>query len=235
MAVSLRLAAGGTVAGIEEAAVRTLAKLDQLLPARQRAQVLAVQESMVAVPRMSPMVDPDTLMTLAHGCRSRQQVRFDYTPRSGAAATRRVEPYQLVALAGRWYLLAFDPERDDWRSFRLDRMQQVEPTTWRFAPREAPDAAAYVTKSVTRSPYRYVARVRVHLPSAEVAARIPQTAGEVVPVDEHSCELVTGAEDLRWLAVHLVLLDAPMQVLEPPELRTQMRELADALVVAAGP
>ncbi len=235
VAVSLRLAAGGTVAGIGEAAVRTLAKLDQLLPARQRAQVLAVQESTVAVPRLSPTVDPDTLMTLAHCCRNQEQVRFHYTPRSGSVKTRRVEPYQLVALGGRWYLLAFDPERDDWRSFRLDRMQNVEPTTWRCSPRDAPDAAAYITQSVTRSPYRHVARVRVHLPASEVAARIPPTAGEVVPVDEHTCDLVAGADDLRWLAVHLVLLDAPLEVLEPAELRTQMRELADALLVAAGP
>lgn len=233
IAVSLRLAAGAGVEGVDEAAVRALTKLDQVLPARLRAQVLAVQEATVAVPRRAPTVDPQVLMTLARSSRDTEQVRFGYTTRDGAVTTRRVEPYRMVVLGQRWYLLAFDPERSDWRSFRLDRMQHVESTTWRFAPREAPDAAAYITQSVTRSPYRHVARVRVGLPAAELAMRIPPTAGEVLPVDEGRCELVTGAEDLRWLAVHLVLLDAPLEVLEPPELRAQMRALADALLAAA--
>ncbi|MBA2695900.1 MAG: helix-turn-helix transcriptional regulator [Ornithinimicrobium sp.] len=235
VAVSLRLAAGAGVAGVDEAAVRALTKLDQVLPARLRAQVLAVQESTVAVPRRSPGVDPQVLMTLARGCRDTEQVRFAYTRRDGTVTMRRVEPYRMVVLGPRWYLLAYDPDRSDWRSFRLDRMQHVASTTWRFAAREAPDAAAYVMKSVTRSPYRHVARVRVDLPAAELAVRVPATAGEVVPIDEHRCELVTGAEDLRWLALHLVLLDAPLQVLEPPELSAQMRELGHALLDAGGP
>ncbi len=235
VAVSLRLAAGVGVSGVDEAAVRALAKLDQVLPTRLRTQVLAVQESTVAVPRCAPTVDPQVLMTLARGCRDTEQVRFGYTKRGAAVTTRRVEPYRMVVFGQRWYLLAYDPDRSDWRSFRLDRMQHVESTTWRFAPRAAPDAATYITQSVTRSPYRHVARVRVHLPAAELAQRVPPTAGEVIAVDAVTCDLVTGAEDLRWLAMHLVLLDVPLQVLEPAELRTQMRELADALLAGAGP
>jgi predicted DNA-binding transcriptional regulator YafY len=233
VAVCLRLAAGGSVAGIGEAAVRTLAKLDQVLPARLRAQMLAVQEATVTVERFSPAVDPDALMTLARGCRDREQVRFEYTDRSGGVSARRVEPYRLVAMGQRWYLLAFDPDRDDWRSFRLDRMATVGATTWRFTPREAPDAAAHITASVTRSPYRHIARVRVGAPAAELAERIPPTAGEIIAVDDGSCELVSGAEDLQWLAVHLVLLDLPLRVLDPPELTAQMRVLGQRLLEAS--
>lgn len=233
VAVSLRLAAGGSVAGVDEAAVRALAKLDQVLPAPLRAQVLAVQESTVTVARFSPSVDPHVLMTLARGCRDHELVRFDYTKRSGELTARRVEPYRLVVLGQRWYLLAFDPDRGDWRSFRLDRMEHIAATMWRFPPREAPDAAAYITRSVTRSPYRHVARIRIGLSARELASRVPATAGEIAPVDAETSDLVTGAEDLRWLAMHLALLDAPLEVLEPPELIAQMRELGQALLDAS--
>lgn len=233
VAVSLRLATGGTVAGVDEAAVRALAKLEQVLPAPLRAQVLVVQESTVTVGGGSAAVDPEVLMTLARGCRDQMQTRFDYSSRSGESGSRRVEPYRLVVLGQRWYLLAYDLDRLDWRSFRLDRMRRAAGSTWRFTPRAAPDAASYITRSVTRSPYRYVARVRVGVGAADLAERLPARAGEIVPVDDGSCELVTGAEDLRWLAVHLALLDVPLHVLDPPELRTQMIDLGQALLAAA--
>lgn len=233
VAVSLRLATGGTVAGVDEAAVRALAKLEQVLPAPLRARVLAVQEATITVAGPATAVDPEVLTTLARACGDHVQTRFDYTSRSGAESQRSVEPYSLVVLGQRWYLLAFDLSRLDWRSFRLDRMQHVRAGTWRFTPREAPDAAAYVTRSVTRSPYRHVARVRVALSAAELAERMPPRAGEVIAVDDRTCDLVTGDEDLRRLAVHLLMLDVPLQVLDPPGLRSQMRDLGQALLAAA--
>lgn len=233
VAVCLRLAAGGSVAGVGEAAVRALTKLDQVLPSRLRGQVSAVQEATVTIDRSTQPVDPDALMTLARGCRDREQVRFDYTARDGGSTRRRVEPYRLVAMEQRWYLLAFDPDRDDWRSFRLDRMQQVRATTWRFRPREAPDAAAYITASVTRSPYRYVARVRFAVPAAELADLVPGTAGEVVPIDDGHCELITGADHLSWMAMHLVLLDLPFEVVEPGELREHLGRIGQLALDAS--
>lgn len=231
VAVCLRLAAGGTVAGVGEAALRTLTKLDQVLPTRLREQVAAVQQSTVAVPGFAEAVDPDVLVVLARGCRDTTEVRFDYTSRAGEVTSRRAEPYRLVARGQRWYLLGYDRAREDWRSFRLDRMSGVRATTWRFRPRESPDPAAYITASVTRSPYRYVVRVRFAVPAAELAEQVPANAGEITTVGEHSCELSTGAMSLRWAVVHLLALDLPFQVLDPPELAEELRrvaQLADA-------
>ncbi|GAA1154484.1 helix-turn-helix transcriptional regulator [Ornithinicoccus hortensis] len=233
VAVCLRLAAGGTVAGVDEAAVRALAKLDQVLPPRLRAHVTAVQESTVAIEGFSAGVDPDTLLTLARACRDLEMVRFDYTDRAGQPSERRVEPYRLVALGRRWYLLAFDPDRADWRSFRLDRMARAQGRGWRFTPREAPDAAEYVQRSVQQAPYREVATVLVGMPAAELAERVPPTAGRVRAVDDTTSELVTGAMDLRWAAAHLAMLDAPVTVLDPPELRQVMADLGQALLRAS--
>lgn len=119
VAVCLRLAAGGTVAGVGEAALRTMAKLDQVMPAAIRAHVAAVQEATVTVEYQAVTVDADALLALARAVREHRQVRFDYTARDGAASYRRVEPYRLIATGRRWYLMAFDLDRDDWRSFRL--------------------------------------------------------------------------------------------------------------------
>ena len=160
-AVSLRLAAGGTVAGASEAAVRTLAKLDQVLPARLRAEVRAVHDAITTLEGGRVEVDADALLALARAARDRLRVELTYTAAGGEPAVRRVEPYQLVATGRRWYLLAFDLDRDDWRTLRLDRMADVRATTFRFPAREAPDAAAYVQRSVTVSPYQHEARVLV--------------------------------------------------------------------------
>jgi len=124
MAVCLRLAAGGSVAGVGESALRALSKLDQVMPARLRSQVAAVHQQTVTLPSNysdSP-VAPDVLMTLARACRDHEHVTTRYVDRAGSATQRRLEPYQLVTTGRRWYLLAYDRDREDWRSLRLDRM-----------------------------------------------------------------------------------------------------------------
>lgn len=233
VAVCLRLAAGGTVAGIGEAALRTLTKLDQVLPGRLRAQVAAVHEATVTLDSQSAAVDPDVLLTLARASRDRHRVRFGYVDRGGDATARLAEPYRMVATGRRWYLLAFDLDRDDWRTFRLDRMRDVAATTWVFAPREAPDAAEFVSRSVTQSPYRHVAKVRFEAPAAAVAQHIPPSAGTVEPVGEGACVLTAGADHLDHLCVYLASVGADFTVLEPPELRTVMADLAARLTRAA--
>lgn len=233
VAVCLRLAAGGTVAGVGEAALRTLTKLDQVLPGRLRAQVAAVHEATVTLDSQSAAVDPDVLLTLARASRDRHRVRFGYVDRGGDATERLAEPYRMVATGRRWYLLAFDLDKDDWRTFRLDRMRDVEATTWVFAPRDAPDAAEFVSRSVTQSPYRHVAMVRFEAPAAEVAQHIPPSAGTVEPVGEDACVLTAGADHLDHLCVYLASVGADFTVLDPPELRTVMADLAVRLTRAA--
>ena len=233
VAVCLRLAAGGTVAGVGEAALRTLTKLDQVLPGRLRAQVAAVHEATVTLDTQSAAVDPDILLTLARASRDRHRVRFGYVDRGGDATDRLTEPYRMVATGRRWYLLAYDLDKDDWRTFRLDRMRDVEATTWVFAARDAPDAADFVARSVSQSPYRHVAKVRFDAPAAVVARHIPPSAGTVEALGEDACVLTAGADHLDHLCVYLASVRADFTVLEPPELRTVMADLAARLSRAA--
>ena len=136
MAVCLRLAAGGSVAGVGESALRALSKLDQVMPSRLRSQVSAVHDATVTLTWSSSEspVEPDLLMTLARACRDREHVSAAYVDRAGNATERRLEPYQLVTTGKRWYLLAFDRDRQDWRSLRLDRMSDVSARAARSSP-----------------------------------------------------------------------------------------------------
>jgi predicted DNA-binding transcriptional regulator YafY len=233
VAVSLRLAAGGTVAGASEAAVRTLTKLDQVMPARLRSEVRAIQESIATVDLARPTVDGDVLLILARACRDAVRVGFGYRSHEGAVSARTVEPYRLVLVGPRWYLLAFDPDRDDWRVFRLDRMTEVAARTWTFRRREHPDPAAYVQRAVVSAPYRYTARVRVHAPAATVAGQVTQRSASVEALDDHTCLLVAGADRLDGLALHLAWLGHDFEVVEPEELRGALSAVAGRLLRAA--
>ena len=181
VAVCLRLAAGGTIEGLGEAAVRTLAKLDQVLPARLRSQVEAIHEATVTLDAGTPSVDARTLLLLARACRETERVTVTYAGPRGEGE-RRLEPYRLVATGRRWYLLAWDLDREDWRTFRLDRMTEPATSGWRFRPREAPDAADFVRRAITVGAYDHVARVRIEAPRSAVeqhfrhpSARSPPT------------------------------------------------------------
>ncbi|MEV4753781.1 YafY family protein [Micromonospora sp. NPDC049559] len=231
VAVGLRHAAGGTVAGIEETSLRALAKLEQVLPARLRPRVGALQAYTEPVPpdRPGPVVDPAVLTVLAAACRDRERLRFDYRGHDGSATVRAVEPYRLVSWGRRWYLVAWDVDREDWRTFRVDRVQPRTPTGPRFPPREPPEggAAAYVTRGVSAAAWRYRARVLVHAPAEVVTARINPAVGVVEARDERSCVLDTGADTPHTIAVHLGLLDLDFEVTEPPELVARLRVLTD--------
>ncbi|MCB1255415.1 MAG: WYL domain-containing protein [Austwickia sp.] len=234
VAVSLRLAATGSVAALAEPAMRTMTKLDQVLPPRLRGEVAAVAEATVALPGLAAPVDAETLMTLARAARDRVRVRFGYAAREGTPTDRDVEPYRLVTTGRRWYLLAFDPDRDDWRTFRLDRMQRVGASTFRFTARPAPDAATFVRDAVTTAPYAHVVTVRYDVPAAAVRDRIPGTVGQVRELsgapDGFGTEVVVGADSFDGLAWHLITvavdLGARLRVVGPAEF---------AAVVAAYP
>jgi predicted DNA-binding transcriptional regulator YafY len=231
VAVCLRLAAGGTVEGLGEAAMRTLAKLDQVLPARLRSEVEAIHGSTVTLDGPSPSVDAATLLTVARAIRANERISFGYNaPRR--VSDRRVEPYRLVATGRRWYLLAFDLDRDDWRTFRLDRMAEVESRGWRFRPREAPDAAEYVRRAISQAAYDHVARVQIAAPKAEVEPVVPASVGTLTADGRHHTILEAGGNDLRWVALHLGALPWEIEVLEPPELLDVMRDIAGRLTRA---
>ena len=233
VAVCLRLAAGGTVEGLGEAAVRTLAKLDQVLPGRLRSQVEAIHAATVTLDSTGPVVDAQTLLALARASREHERVAFTYAAQRGEVTERRVEPYRLVATGRRWYLLAWDVDRDDWRTFRLDRISEVEARGWRFKPREAPDAAEYVRRAISQSGYDYVARVRIEAPKSLVDKRIPPSVGTVTADGRGRCLFEAGGNDLDAMAMHIGALPWELTVQGPPELRDAMARQAERLARAA--
>ncbi|MDL4815115.1 helix-turn-helix transcriptional regulator [Actinomadura opuntiae] len=232
-AVSLRLAAGETVAGAGEAALRALAKLDQVMPPRLRAEVRAVHGATETLVGPGVQIDAELLVTLARACRDAVRVRFRYARRDGAERERTVEPVRMVATGRRWYLMARDVDRSDWRTFRLDRMRDVTATTWHFPPGEHPDPVAYVQRAVAEAPYRYLARVRLHAPSDRVRELVPPQVGRVEDDRDGWCVLAVAADDLEWIAVHVSRLGFETQVLEPPELRDAAARLARRLAAMA--
>ncbi|MCP2352577.1 helix-turn-helix transcriptional regulator [Nonomuraea roseoviolacea] len=231
IAISLRTAAGGTVAGIEETSVRALAKLEQVLPGHLRRRVSALQGYTVPLTSQGPAADPEVLTVIAQACRDRERLKFAYRKRDGEDGTRLVEPYRLVHLARKWYLVAWDVNRDDWRTFRADRLTSPAPAGQRFRPRElpAPDIARYVAESVTSSLARHRAVVTLHAPFARVAERLRPQDGVLTVVDERTCRLHTAADSLQWLALTLGMFDVDFEVHEPPELIAYIRTLTSRL------
>ena len=175
-----------------------------------------------------PTVDPEVLTRLAALCRDQERLRFDYTTHSGTEAVRTVEPYQLVNWGRRWYLVAYDVDSQDWRTFRVDRIRIRTPTGPRFRARPLPadDLAAYVSRRASAAAWRYRSRVTVHASAEYVLGRINPAVGAVEAIDAHSCVLDTGADSLDTLAVYLGMLDVDFTVAEPPELVEHIRALA---------
>jgi predicted DNA-binding transcriptional regulator YafY len=231
-AVSLLAGAGGGMAGAGDAALRALTKLDRVLPARLRHEVRALSGSVESFGTGRTPVDTEVLMTLARACRDEVESGFDY-PSGREVRRRRVEPYRLVASDRRWYLLAYDLDRDDWRSFRVDRMTAVSARTWRFRPRPAPDAATYVQEGVASRVYPHQARFLVHASAETVRAQVPAAAAVVRQRGSGLCEVLSGADSLDFVLMHVLLLGHDFEVLEPAELGSRCRALAEKLLSAA--
>jgi predicted DNA-binding transcriptional regulator YafY len=236
IAVGLRTAARASVTGIEEAAVRALVKLEQVLPTRVRRRVGALGSATIAPAVGGPTVDPQHLTAIAAACRDTECLRFAYRSRDGTDSRREVEPHSLVNLGRRWYLVAWDRGRVDWRTFRVDRLARPTPSGIRFTPRRLParDAAAYVAQSITGAPNRYEARVTLHASADQIAGRVPAYWGTVAEKDARTCEYRTGDDDLGWLALRIVMIGVDFDVHEPPELAEHLRALAGRLRRAAG-
>jgi predicted DNA-binding transcriptional regulator YafY len=233
IAVALGVSTGGAVRGIEQPALAALAKLDRVLPVRLRQRVDALRSSVVTMAPEGDEVDADLLVALAQACEGHERVTITYRDREGRESERRTEPYRLVSTGRRWYLLADDVDRRDWRTFRVDRITGATRTGHRFTPRDPPDAAAMVSRAITTAPYRHQAVVRFDAPAQLLAARIPPTVGTVRP-DRGGSILSVGADDLAYLAGHLIGLDLPFEVLEPTELRDHLDLVGRRLTAAHG-
>jgi predicted DNA-binding transcriptional regulator YafY len=227
VAIGLRTAAGGSIAGIEETSVRALAKLQQVLPSRLRRRVSAFQSYALPVPSPGPRVDPDVLTVIAAACRDHERLRFDYTTHSGAVSRRSVEPYRLVNDRRRWYLVAWDTDRDGWRTFRADRIRPRTPAGPRFTPRPLPpdhEIAAQVARGAAEATWRYRARVIVHAPAAQVRARLPIPV-PVEPLGGDQCTFEPGSDHPEMLALYLGMLGADFTIVDAPELVATLRTL----------
>ncbi|WP_433012603.1 helix-turn-helix transcriptional regulator [Kribbella sp. CA-294648] len=241
VAIGLAGAAAGGVAGLEDSSMSALAKLERVLPARLRPAVAAVGAAEV-VGRFDgrfdgPQVDAGVLAVLAACCRDLEIVAFGYKNRRGSVTQRRVEPTRLVSVAGQWYLLAFDPERDDWRTFRVDRISDVAPTRHHFAARELPaaDAASYLAESFAGAEYRHTVRMVVQLP-ADVVRRsfFRVLPGSLTPLGEDACEFRLSADSpalLVQFVAAIVALGADYTLEASPAAAEALQSVGKRLMV----
>ncbi|KDN83975.1 helix-turn-helix transcriptional regulator [Kitasatospora cheerisanensis] len=222
LAVGLQAAADGAVEGIAEASVRALAKVVQVMPARLRRRVDALRT--VTVPASwradsGPRIDPDVLTAVALACRDTERLRFQYGTADGRAGERHTEPHHLVRLGRRWYLVAYDLTRQDWRTFRLDRLSSPVPTGARFLPRTLPaeDAAEFVRAGLSGPSRQYRVEVLVDAPAATVRQRIGAWA-EIEEVDADRTRVLMNSDSLDWPAMAFGSLEADFRIVSPPEL-----------------
>ncbi|MGH3899400.1 MAG: helix-turn-helix transcriptional regulator [Pseudonocardiaceae bacterium] len=227
LAVGLQAATHGAVAGIEESSIRALTKVVQVMPPGLRRRVDALRA--MTVPAVwdstGPTVDPGILTTVAQACWDEQRLQFSYTARDGEQTARHVEPHRLVSLGRRWYLVAYDLTRHDWRSFRLDRLDEPCSTRARFRPRELPaaDAVAFVRARIDSIPAPYTVEVLVHSPAVTVRRQIGRWA-TVEDVDDRRCLLRMTSDSLDWPTMALGRVGADFEVLSPPELVDHIRQ-----------
>ena len=238
IAVGLRAAAGGAVAGMEESSVRALSKVVRMLPPRLRRRVDALRVVLAPMPLSSsgtgPSIDAAALAVIAQASNDGERLRFDYTARDGSAATRTVEPHRLVTLGRRWYLVAWDLDRADWRTFRVDRLRDPRSARYRFAPRDVPggDATAFVRSQLRAMPTRYAVDVTIRASAATVSDWLGDWA-QVEPLGDDACRVQMAADALDWPVMILAALDAELEVHEPAELRERLAGVAARFTRAA--
>ncbi|MEU8539799.1 YafY family protein [Streptomyces sp. NPDC048717] len=237
IAVGLRAGAGHAIEGVEEASVRALAKLEQVLPSRLRHRVSTLQNATIPLTRGDgATVAPQTLTTLAGAVTGQERLRFGYQAGDGAETKRLVEPSRLVSTGYRWYLVAYDLGREDWRTFRVDRISDPFATGARFTPRELPagDAAAYMTRSMSRAKPELDLDVTFDAPVEVVAARLPSHLAPVAEGEGRCRVRVRTVDSAEWLVVRLALVGVGFRVHGPESLVAHARDVAGRLGAAVG-
>ena len=230
VALSLRTAAGQGAPGIESAALSALIKLDQVLPVALRERVSAIGSVTVGLhDRAVPAAETDLLVKVAVACQRAERLRFTYVDGSANETSRLVEPFRLVHTDRRWYLVAYDPSRVDWRTFRIDRISEVSETRQRFQRTEEPDAAALVATGIAFSGWDLVARITVHAPLEEVTTYVSPLDGSAEVIDAATTRLLIGGDD-EWIARFLARLPFVFDVEEPASVRAAVCDHARALL-----
>jgi predicted DNA-binding transcriptional regulator YafY len=233
VAVAVALAAAaGSVAKLRDIALGVLVKLERILPPRLRRRVDALHAVTLTLSGGAPSVEPAMLMTIASACRDHESLRFQYRDQANRTTLREVEPMRLVHTGRLWYLAAWDVSREGWRTFRLDRVDvQGLFLGARFIPREPPeDLATYVSRSITTARYQHRVRVRLSESSSTLAERIPPWIGLIEPIDERTSMLTIGGDTIEALTSFIVQTGVDFELLEPPELKGPIREIAERLL-----
>lgn len=232
VAMALRAVAGTAMTGeATGAALSALTKLDRLLPAPLQERVRALATVTIGLRnRGLPPVDIDTLVVAAVACRRQECLRFDYRAASDAETNRLVHPYRVVYTDRQWYLVAFDTTRDDWRTFRVDRMTAVHNTGARFTPSDdPPDAAQLVRHGIAVGAYDTAAVVRLQMPLDEAARTIHPTVA-VLEAESDGVTLARIGGDADWVARYLAGLECEFEIVEPDEVRKELHALAHRLL-----
>jgi predicted DNA-binding transcriptional regulator YafY len=231
--IGLRTGAVGSVAGIEESSLRAMNKVEQVLPSRLRHRVAALESAMVAIrPPEGPTVDPAVLGTISANIRSAEVLRFDYVAYSGAESRRNVEPHRLVLWGRRWYLVAWDRDRTDWRTFRVDRISPRTPNGPRFTHRDPPDGdvAEYLRRKLGFDMWPIRPKVRLHAPASEFTGKVN---GIVTPIDDRTCLLELASDSYELAALVVGMLGVGFEVESPPEFAEHLRALSERFAAAA--
>jgi predicted DNA-binding transcriptional regulator YafY len=237
VAVAVALAASaGSNGPAEEVAVAVLAKLNQVLPPRARRKLGAIEAATLALPDGRPRIDFRVLATLAGACRDAVEARFSYLDSRGAPSRRTVEPLRLVHARMRWYLVARDVDRDDFRTFRVDRIasRDVDVMSRRFVPREPPEGiGAFVARALVSAPYRFRARLLLVGAVDELAAKIPAWIGTLEARSPRRSILTVGADTEAALAALILHADVDFELLDPPDLAPALEAAAQRLLAGA--
>lgn len=234
-AVSLTLAARSAVVDGGERFLPVLAKLDQLLPERLRARVAAVHQQTLQVGHAPLKVDLRVLTRLAMACRDGEAARLRYRPAEGPTADRTVYPLRLANTSNRrWYLIAWDPGRQGWRTLRVDRILEVLSTGPRvIRPDPPPDLARFLTEAVSSAPYPCRASFALRGSCEALQGRLPTWMGVLTPTGPDTCTLEVGGPDWDVVVAFALMTQTEFTVIGPPEAIQAVRDAAARLVRAA--
>ncbi|GAB3137709.1 YafY family protein [Micromonospora sonneratiae] len=224
-------ATGSAVEGsVDEAATRAYGKVDQYLPKRLRPRVAQFRASLETSTAPAPSVSADVLASLADAIQHRYVVTFDYLGKDGAVTSRRVDPYRHVHHNLRWYLLAWDAHREDWRVFRIDRIARLHASTSTYTPRPLPADTAldYLRQGLNKDRKRVVFTVDAPLPAVADAVRYQEA--EIVALGDQRTRVVLALDSWQWLLLNLAFLDADFTVHEPSDFRTALRSFGTRLL-----
>jgi len=230
--IGLRFATLAHIDGVTPNAQGALDKLEQVLPTRLRRRMEAISASVELAARTNQSADLGLLQQLASSACEHLEVEFDYVNKAGGTAHRRVDPYRQVLMSGSWFLLGWDRDRDDWRSFRLDRISRLTVPGRTFTERELPPAGpvGFLRRPVPSD--QAFGRIRFAAPVEVVSGRLAAQAGSLERIDDNNCRYSCAPDSWEWLAMTVAAVGVPFVIESPQELRAHTKLLADRISAA---